>query len=76
MTLDWPTSGEILSDVLHDMRGMGQTSINNILYRLHQAGYLESFPNNESILSKSWSENTKKLTKIKDEIKTKYELGA
>ena len=65
----------ILSDALHDMRGMGQTSINNIFYRLHQAGYLESFPDDETILGKSWPENARKLTAIKDEIKTKYGLS-
>ena len=66
----------ILSDSTQNMKGLGTKSINNTLYRLHQAGYLESFPDDEAILGPKWSENYKKLTTIKNEIKTKYGLNA
>lgn len=66
----------ILSDTTQNMKGLGTKSINNTLYRLHQTGYLESFPDNEEILGPKWSENYKKLTTIKDEIKNKYGLDA
>lgn len=66
----------ILSDTTQNMKGLGTKSINNTLYRLHQAGYLESFPDDEAILGPKWSENYKKLATIKDEIKNKYGLDA
>lgn len=50
-------------------------SVNDILYRLHKMNYLESFPNDETILNNKFSENIKKLNIIKEEIKTKYGLG-
>ena len=53
-----------------------QAILSDTLYRLHQAGYLESFPDDEAILGPKWSENYKKLATIKDEIKNKYGLDA
>lgn len=64
----------ILSDELHSLNGMGRNSINNILYRLHQMKYLESFPDNETILEKRASGNLEKMGIIKEEIKNKYGL--
>ena len=64
----------IVSDEIHSLRGMGRTSINNILYRLHQLNYLESFPNDEMILGNAFGDNIKKLNTIKEEIKNKYGL--
>ena len=65
----------LLSDEIHSLRGMGRNSVNNILYRLHQLNYLESFPDNEIILEKRLGGNHQKLETIKEEIKTKYGLG-
>ena len=45
----------ILSDTTQNMKGLGTKSINNTLYRLHQAGYLESFPDDEAILGREKS---------------------
>lgn len=64
----------ILSDELYSLRGMGRTSINSILYRLHQTHYLESFPGDEPILEKRVRGNLEKLNTIKEEIKNKYGL--
>lgn len=64
----------IVSDEIHSLRGMGRTSINNILYRLHQLNYLESLPNDEMILGNAFGDNIKKLNTIKEEIKNKYGL--
>ena len=64
----------ILSDELHSLNGMGRNSINNILYRLHQMHYLESFPGDEPILEKRVRGNLEKMSIIKEEIKNKYGL--
>lgn len=64
----------ILSDGLYGLRGMGRTSINSILYRLHQMHYLESFPGDEPILEKRVRGNLEKMSIIKEEIKNKYGL--
>lgn len=64
----------ILSDELHSLRGMGRNSVNDILFRLHQLKYLESFPDNETILEKRVRGNLEKLNTIKEEIKNKYGL--
>lgn len=64
----------IVSDKLNSLKGMGRTSINNILYRLHQMNYLESFPDNETILEKRLGGNLEKLSIIKKEITNKYGL--
>lgn len=66
----------ILSDEIHSLRGMGRNSLNDILFRLHQLNYLESFPDNETILEKKVRGNRQKLETIKEEIKTKYGLGS
>lgn len=65
----------ILTDEIHSLKSMGMNSVNDILYRLHKMNYLESFPNDETILNNKFSENIKKLNIIKEEIKTKYGLG-
>lgn len=65
----------ILTDEIHSLKSMGMNSVNDILYRLHKMNYLESLPNNETILNNKFSENIKKLNIIKEEIKTKYGLG-
>lgn len=65
----------IVSDKIHSLRGMGRNSLNDILFRLHQLNYLESFPDNETILEKKVRGNRQKLETIKEEIKTKYGLS-
>lgn len=65
----------LLFDEIHSLRGMGRNSVNNILYQLHQLNYLESFPDNETILEKRMGGNHQKLETIKEEIKNKYGLG-
>ena len=62
----------ILSDEIHSLRGVSRNSINNVLYKLHEMNYLESFPNNEMILNNIFSDNLKTLSVIKKEIKEKY----